>query len=111
MVVNGRQQSWSEFLDKEKQNKLLVRFVFTKDFSEVEEFAVVYLALVGEAFHEVVRYDCSRFEAVNVHHFFYKPPKKRFLNKPKCFQTLTEFAGDIRKNWRIYRLQYLEKQL
>ncbi len=43
MVERERQHSFSKYLDKAEKNKLFVRFVFSPDFSEVEEFAVVYL--------------------------------------------------------------------
>ncbi|MFH1256849.1 MAG: hypothetical protein V1494_06185 [Candidatus Diapherotrites archaeon] len=109
MVANDRQQSWSEYLDKEKENKLFVRFVFSPDFKEVEEFAVIYLTTVGDEICEVIRFDCSEREAVNVHQFFHKPPKKIYLKREKCYETLEEFMEDIRKKWAVYRSKFLEK--
>lgn len=109
MVEKERQQSWSEYLDKKKENKLFVRFVFTPDFKEVEEFAVTYLTTINEKNQEIVRYDCSKEEAVNVHHFFHKPPQKKYLNREKSFETLEDFIEDIRKNWRIYKSRFFEK--
>ncbi len=109
MVEEGRQQSWSEYLDSEKENKLFVRFVFSADFKEVEEFAVIYLTTIdGETF-EVIRFDCSKHETLNVHQFFFKRPEKRYLNREKNFTTLQEFIENIRKNWRVYRTKFLEK--
>lgn len=109
MVEKERQQSWSEYLDKKKENKLFVRFVFTPNFKEVEEFAVIYLTIIDEKNQEVVRYDCSKKEAVNIHQFFHKPPKKRYLNRKKSFETLEEFIEDIKKNWEIYKSRFFEK--
>lgn len=108
-MAKERQQSWSEYLDEEKENKLFVRFVFTPDFREVEEFAVVYITIQDERHLEVVRYDCSGDEAVNVHQFFYKPAKKRYLDREKNFDTLQGFVEDARKNWRLYRARFFER--
>jgi hypothetical protein len=109
MVEEGRQQSWSEYLDSEKENKLFVRFVFSPDFKEVEEFAVIYLTTIeGETF-EVIRFDCSGRETVNVHQFFSRQPEKHYLNREKNFATLQEFIENIRKNWHIYKAKFLEK--
>lgn len=109
MVEKERQQSWSEYFDQGKKNKLFVRFVFTSDFKEVEEFAVVYLIILEEKEEEVIRYDCSEREATNVHKFFHKKAQKRYLNREKSFDTLKEFIEDIRKNWVIYRSKFFEK--
>ncbi len=108
MVEKDRQQSWSEYLDEEKENKLFVRFVFGPNFTEVEEFAVIYLTTINEKGYEVIRYDCGKNEAVNVHQFFRKPPEKKYLKREGCFETLEEFIADIRRNWRIYRSKFFE---
>src|SRR3989344_5185137 len=100
MADEGRQQSWSEYLDRERENKLFVRFVFSSDFREVEEFAVVYLTAVDGKSYEVMRYDCTKYEAVNVHQFFHKQAEKKYLKREKTFETLEEFIADVRKNWR-----------
>jgi hypothetical protein len=109
MPREERQQSWSEFLDLEKENLLFVRFSFSSDFSEVESLAVIYLALVGEQAFEVVRFDCSLGEAVHVHRFFGANEEKKYLARQKSFETLAEFVADIRANWRLYRAEFLEK--
>lgn len=106
-----RQQSWSEYLDAEKKNKLFVRYVFTQDFKELEEFAVSFLLVKNdEDYSEIIRYDCSIDEEVHVHKFFHNPPLKKYLQKDKSFTTLMELSEDIRKNWRPYLLHYSEKE-
>jgi len=109
MVSKERQQSWSEYLDKGKENQLFVRFVFSEDYKSIEEFAVSYLTTVNEKAEEVVRFDCGRRETVNVHYFFNKPPKKRYLKREKSFETLEEFVKNIRANWMLYRSRFLDK--
>lgn len=76
MVKKDRQQSWSEYLDEKKENKLFVRYVFSPDFKEVEEFAVIYLTTIDEENYEVIRYDCCKTETVNVHQFFTNRQRK-----------------------------------
>lgn len=104
-----REKSFSEFLDEQKQAKLLVRFVFSQDFSSVESFAVILLVAEKEEFKEVVRYDASRFESVNVHEFFWKSPRKRFLDKEVSWDTVEECMGIIRKNRRDYFIRFQER--
>jgi len=105
-----REHSWSEFLDTEGNNILLVKFLFPKDFSGVEEFTVIYLIAIGEEIKEIVKYDCSEKEAVHVHKLFGGKKEKKHLEKEKSFDTLEEFVQDIRKNWRLYRARYLEEK-
>lgn len=105
------EQSWSEYLDDSLENKLIVRFVFNEDFSGIAEFAVVYVSLVNGNFREIIRYDCSDDEAVNVHRFFAGPSDKRYLDSEKCFETLERFIDDIKVNWRLYRAKFMEKQI
>ena len=101
-----RKESWNEFLDEEKKNVLLVRLICSEDFKNLDEFAIVYCAIKDDASHEVMRYDCSKREAVNVHQFFRKPTVKRYLKKEKSWETLYEFITNIKKNWIIYRNEY-----
>ena len=100
----GRKQSWNEFLDRE--NVILARLVCTEDFKSIDEFAIIYCAVKNDTVHEIIRYDCSKDEAVNVHQFFKRPPVKRYLNKDINWDTLCELIADIRKNWMIYRAEY-----
>ena len=100
----GRKESWNEFLDEE--DVMFTRLVCTEDFKKIEEFAVVYYAIRNDVTYEIIRYDCSKDEEVNVHQFFKKPAVKRYLNKDKSWDTLYEAIMDIRRNWRIYRSEY-----
>ena len=108
-MAKERQYSWSTYLDAEKQDRIFGRYVFTADFQEVEEFAVIYFTMAGGRSVEVIRYDCCGGEAVNVHRFYRYPPKKVFLNRQNCFDTILEFIRDIEKNWRVYKARFFEK--
>lgn len=104
------QEKFIQNLDALKQDKLFVRYVFSPDFAGVEEFAVSYWTIIDEKIFEVIQYDCSKGEDVNVHRFFSKKLKKRYLDKEKSFDTLMELVEDIEANWRIYRLKFMEKK-
>jgi len=104
------QKSWSEPLDKTNQNRLFIRFKYDQEFEKIEEFAVAYLIRIKDKMHEIIRYDCSKNESVNVHYFYYKKPVKIYLDKEKSFETLEEFANSIRKNWGSYRIKYFDNK-
>ncbi|MFH1390777.1 MAG: hypothetical protein ABIH20_00515 [Candidatus Diapherotrites archaeon] len=102
------EHTFSEYLDKEMQNKLFVRFVFSEDFNKIDAFAVSLISTIREKPREIIRFDASIRERINVHKFYSKPIIKQYLNKEKCFKTLEEFIENIRENWIIYRLEYEE---
>jgi len=106
-----RQKTFNWFLDKEEQNKLLVRFVYSPDGKSLESFAIIYCALIDGKIRQIVRYDCSEREEVHLHQFFRKPAVKRHLSKEKTFDTMKEFVALIEKNWRQYLLSYKEKRI
>ncbi len=103
-----REQSWSEFLDSEGQNILFVKYIFSEDFKEVREFAVIYLIAMEGEIKEVVKYDCSEKEGTHVHRHCKGKKEKRYMEREKSFETLKEFVQDIRENWRLYRARFLE---
>lgn len=109
MVEKERQRSDSWYLDKEKENKLFFRFVFTPDGKGLEEFSVSYCTIIDEKPREIVRYDCSARETVHIHQFFHKPPKKRKLGKEISYETMQGFIDIIEKNWRQYLVKFKEK--
>ena len=108
-MQNMREQSWSEFLDEEKENLVFVKFVFSGDFSEIKEFVISFISIIKEEPKEIIRFDCGEKEPVHVHRFYSKKQAKRFLKKEKSFETLQGFIKDVRKNWRQYRSKYAEK--
>ncbi|MDD5162725.1 MAG: hypothetical protein PHD95_00790 [Candidatus ainarchaeum sp.] len=109
MVEKERQLSYSWYLDKEKKNQVFIRFVFTSDGKNLEEFSVSYCLIIGEKPKEIVRYDCSAREEVHVHQFFYNHHEKKKLNKKMSYDTMQEFVGNIEKNWRQYLAKFKEK--
>ncbi len=109
MVEKDRQRSFSWYLDKEKENKVFVRFVFAPDGKALEEFSVSYCVMMDEKLQEIVRYDCSERETVHLHQFFCKPAKKRKPDKEKSYETMQEFVDIIEKNWRQYLIAFKEK--
>jgi hypothetical protein len=109
MVARERQESWSEFLDTDGANKLFIRLVFAPNFKDIEEFALIYVTIIGGVCFEVIRYDCNNREAVHVHNFSKKPPEKRRVEKEASVEAMREIAEEIRKNWRLHLSKFLEK--
>lgn len=100
---------FEEALDETKKNVLFVKYVFTPDGRDIEKFVVIYWIVEGGEKKEIVRFDCSEKERLNVHTFYTNPPEKRYLNPEKSFEVLMKIVDSIRKNWRSYLIKYLEK--
>ena len=109
--MKPREQSFSEYLDKGMDNKLFVKFIFSKDYKEIEAFAVSQISIIAEKPVEVIRFDATAREKANVHKFYLKPPEKQYLNNEKSFETLEEFIKRIKNNWRMYRSKYKENYI
>lgn len=103
-----RQQSWSEFLDKKKENIIHCRFVLSPDFKGIEEFAIIYVLTIGNRTRQIVRYDASGSEGVHAHQFYKKPPVKKYLNLEKNFDTVKELVKIIRENWVVFISEFQE---
>ncbi|MEK6973311.1 MAG: hypothetical protein AABW72_04710 [archaeon] len=84
MSGKEREQCWSEALDKENMNRLFSRYIFASDFKSIEEFAIIYLAEINGVTFEIVKYDCSKIEKLNVHYFFCTLLKKNIWIKRKA---------------------------
>jgi hypothetical protein len=109
MVHKSTIQGWSEFLDDKYEVKLLVTYAFVENREDIEEFAIVLLAIIDEKPVEIVRFDCSSKEAVNVHKFYKKPPEKNYLGKTKSFETMVELIEYVKKNWVKLKIAFFEK--
>jgi len=107
--LNEREISWSEFLDAKKEEIIFARLVFSPDFKQIDEFAVIYLSTINCKAMEIIRFDCSKDEKIHVHEFYKKPPQKRYLNREKSFETIEEFFELIKRNWPSYRKHYSER--
>ncbi|MBI2598097.1 MAG: hypothetical protein HYW50_02785 [Candidatus Diapherotrites archaeon] len=101
------EQSFEMSLNQE--NKIFVKFVYSKDFKSVEEFVVSLISIINDRPVEVIRFDCTKKESVNVHKFYNNPPTKHYLEKEKSFDTVNEFIESIKENWVQYRLKYSDK--
>src|SRR3989344_606450 len=90
------------------KNKIIGRVVFSKDYKATEEFSVSLISSIDEKQIEVIRFDCSNMENVNVHRFYNNPPTKHYLNEEKTPETVLTFWDNIRRNWPEYLFRYKE---
>jgi len=110
MVDSSRVVSFNKSLDSKMEYYLFVRFVYSMDFSSVDEFSISLVCLEFEKHLEIVRYDCSRDESVHVHYFYNSPPKKVYLNDFVSLETFWQYVDDVEKNWGIYVEKYFKSK-
>ena len=107
---SSRVVSFSKSLDSKKNYHLFVRFIYSEDFSSVDEFSVSLIYLELEKHLEIIRYDCSRDEAVHVHYFHNSPPKKIYLNDSVSLETLWRYVDEVENNWENYAEKYFKSK-
>ena len=106
---NERERSFTEQIDS--QNTIIGRVVFTEDYAAFEAFSISLLSNIGKKPVEIIRFDGSWKEKVNVHRFYSNPPTKHYMEKEKTFETLDEFRKNIKNNWLQYVLKYKENYM
>ena len=100
-----REQCFEENLEK-NQLVMIVRFRFSEDLKKIDSFSVSQLSRVFGELNEIIRYDASETEGVNVHEFFINKNKKRFFDKPKNADTVLWCMNRIRENWREFKHKF-----
>lgn len=108
MVDSARVVSISYFLDSKKEYKLFLRFIYSEDFLSVDEFSISLVFLEFEKYYEIVRYDCSRGEALHAHYFHNSPPKKVYLADDVSIETMRKYALDIEENFGDYAKKHFK---
>src|SRR3989344_6433685 len=86
-------------------SEILLRFAISEDGSAVESFSVSQRSVIKGKLREIIRYDCSGREGVNVHKFYLNPPQKEYLNRPMDYDTVIELFDRISKNWHMYKAE------
>jgi len=102
------ERSFTEPLDRKNANTIICRFVLSEDYARLEAFSIPLLCMIATNRTEIIRFDCSSREKINVHRLYARPPTKQYLAGEKTFETLEEFAENIRRNWNRYLLSYME---
>ncbi len=106
-----REIQFTQYLDPPTNlSELRVRVRLSEDHKGVESFSVSQRSAVWGKIQEIIRFDCSAREGVNVHKFFKKPAEKLYLDKEKTYDTIFELMDDIEKKWQIYKSRYEEKR-
>ena len=96
------------FLDSKKENQLFIKFEYSPDFF-VHAFVIIYLTKVNGVFEEVVKYDYSQRETLNVHYFFKKHARKEYLDLPSTIDTLFDLKNKLIENWQKYLIKFNEE--
>ncbi len=109
MMAAGVKYEFTEYLDRERRNILFVKFILSQDHAEVLGFVVSQLITLKGRKEEIVRFDGSFKERVNVHKFYLKPAEKQYLDNDISYETLELFKAHIRKNWHMYAAKYFER--
>lgn len=107
MATNSKAQEFRFGQHLNDENKIFVKFVYGKE-SQIEAFVVSLISIVNGKATEIIRFDCTKREEINVHKFYNKPQTKEYLEFSKSFETLEEFIENIKENWVSYRLKYEE---
>jgi len=100
-------QQWSYYLDGNKKDCIMVKYVYSPNLDKIIRFVVAYHTVVNEIPCEVIRCDCSEKEAVHVHYFYRKPPEKEFVNAAADFATMEKFVDYITNNWQKLKSKFL----
>ena len=105
---NVEQHSW--YLDDKNEDSVLVKYKYSPARDRVIEFVIVYLTIVDGEPKEVIKYDFSQREALNVHYYYRKPPAKQFIpsNPYPSFEEMWKHVEYIHDNWRSLKRKYKE---
>lgn len=85
---------------------IIVRYRYSEDGAQTESFSVSQMSFIFGVEKEVIRFDASEREPVNVHEFFVNRSKKRILNKPINYDTIKWCIENIQTNWFEYKQKY-----
>jgi len=100
---------WNEPLGDSKEDLLFVRFNFVPESGKILVFAVVQILILENKFVEIIRFDYSQSEAFHVHKFYTKNNDKIYLDGVIDFSLIEMLIGQVRANWRKYRLEFSDK--
>ncbi len=113
-LVNPLEQQWQEYLDKDFQDLIFYKFVYSQDLKKVDEFILIYITTINNKPVEILKYDFSKKESFYVHFYYKKPPLKKFINlnqnlsPEETFEEMIKFATYIKKNWKKLKLKYFD---
>ena len=105
----SKNQSIEVALDVEKNNKLLINFVYSENYCDIVEFVIIYLTKIEERFVEVVKYDFSRKEKLHVHYFYPKHSRKVFLDAEPNIDFIMGVKDDFVSNWHKHLIRFNNK--
>lgn len=102
---------WIYYLDEHKQDYILIKVTFSEDMSKLTEYVIIYLTLINEKPHEIIKYDCSEKEGAHLHNNYSLTQNKIFQTRPVTYETVEEITGYLERNWRMLKSKYVENML
>jgi len=103
-------QQWTYYLDKSKEDYVLIKIAFAADMRRLTEYVIIYFTLINNTPTEITKYDCSEKETAHSHKNYSAKKEKIFQNNPVTFETIEEITTYLEKNWRTLKSKYLENK-
>lgn len=97
-------------LDQENNIELKVYLKFYPKSSEIEEFVIILFLVSDDEKKEVIKYDFSKKEKLNVHKYYLKEIKKEYLDFKVDVKFVLMLKKDLRKNYKKYIILYKQKE-
>ena len=98
------------YLDEEKNSFVLVRVQLKKDASTLESFAVMRFCIISGKKHEILRFEATRRESLNVHRFYSKNRAKEFIGESVTWEAVYKLEKEIKENWERFVFQYKQRK-
>ena len=109
MDSRGTYSEFSYFVDEGTGTAISVRFILSQDGKNVIEFVIRLTTLVDDEPKNIVMYDVSERETLNVHKYYQKPIEKHYINLEKSIETMNYIMDYLERNWSRLLLEFREK--
>lgn len=97
-------------LDKKNNVELKVYLKISQPKKEVIEFVLILFLVSDSKKQEVIKYDFSKKEKLNVHKYYLKEIKKEYLDFDVDSELVFKLKNDIINNYKKYIILYKQKE-
>jgi len=101
---------YSKFLDKNNVVELKMMFVIDKETKGIIDFVLILFLVEENVKKQIIKYDYSQKEKLNVHKYYLKIEKKEFINSELDVEKIFYLKNEIIKNWGKYILLFKQKE-